>query len=599
MDQVTQIRERTDIVSLLSEHIPLKKTGHNFKGLCPFHGEKSPSFVVSPDRQIWHCFGCGKGGDCYTFLMEYENLEFPEALRILAKRAGITLEQLSEAQIGISSKKEVIYTLNKLAAEFYHYVLTTHPAGKNALAYLLETRKINPQVINTFHIGFAPSGGMALSKYLMTKKKYKADDLVDAGLGTKRGSLVFDFFQGRLIFPLFDHRDNIVGFSGRGLVDTAIPKYINTRETLVYQKSHHFFGINIAKQTIKKENKAIIMEGEFDVISAFQEGITNCVAIKGTALTDDHVRLISRFCQRVSLCFDQDNAGQEALKRSVTALEKKGLSMTVVPIVSGKDADELIKTDPYAFKHAVKHDVGIYDYLLTTTLEKNDTKTAEGKRKASSLLLPFFAGIENEIVKEHYLRRLSTELDTSFETITKQVEKLGKEKTTHIASLIQKKEKRERREILEEYIIALVSQYQMPKKLLQEIDILMQPYIFKEEAYGKIWSHMMLLLKNTLHETGETVDGKRLATSLPSELLPAYNICFLLPLPQFEEGKDEKTELKKAAKDVIQIFTKLEIKTITQQIKDLEKNESGETIEALQEQLTQKITALQSMSAKD
>src|SRR5579872_214543 len=214
MDQVSQIREKIDIVSLLQEYIPLKKAGRNFKAVCPFHSDKTPSLVVSPERQIWHCFGCGKGGDCFSFLMEYEHIEFPEALRILAQKAGITLQnqRIDNATV---SKKEKIYALNHLAAEFYHYLLTKHPSGKKALEYVLQ-RGIKPATINTYMLGYSPHGA-SLVTYLHKKKQYSTDDIFDAGLATRYGRDVVDFFQGRLMFPLYDHRNNIIGFSGRVL----------------------------------------------------------------------------------------------------------------------------------------------------------------------------------------------------------------------------------------------------------------------------------------------------------------------------------------------------------------------------------------------
>src|SRR5258706_12374084 len=204
MDQVEQIKQKIDIVAILQEFIPLKKMGRNFKANCPFHGEKTPSFVISPERQIWHCFGCQKGGDAYAFLMEYEHIDFPEALRMLADRAGVKLEN-QHFDSATASKKELIYTLNRLSAEFYHYLLTKHKIGKSALEYLSQERKIKSATMETFLLGFAPKSGNALTTYLIKKKGYKADDLVTAGLSYNRGQSVVDFFQGRIIFPLFDH----------------------------------------------------------------------------------------------------------------------------------------------------------------------------------------------------------------------------------------------------------------------------------------------------------------------------------------------------------------------------------------------------------
>jgi len=416
MDQVAQVRERTDVVELLSEYITLKKAGRNFKAQCPFHTEKSPSFVVSPERQIWHCFGCSKGGDVFTFLMDYEHLEFPEALRLLAKRAGIELQQ-DRFLSGQASKKEAVFKINKDAADFYHFVLTKHPVGKKAMAYLVQ-RGLSDKLIETFKIGFSPRIGSGLAKYLSGKKKYTNEQLFEAGLATLRGSRVSDFFFNRIMFPLYDHRDNVVGFSGRILAEDASgPKYINTRETIAYHKGDLVYGLHITKEAIRKQNQAILVEGEFDVIACYKYGVSNVVAVKGTALTENQVNLLSRFTQKITVCFDGDSAGQEAIHRSLPIIEKKGLTTTVLIIPGGKDPDESLKNNELAFKRAAKHDENVYQYLLDYAMQKYGTDTIEGMKKITDDVLPIYANIQNEIIKEHFLKKLSVALDTTLESI--------------------------------------------------------------------------------------------------------------------------------------------------------------------------------------
>ncbi|MDE2025562.1 MAG: DNA primase, partial [Patescibacteria group bacterium] len=461
MDQVAEVREKTDIVALINSYVPLKKMGQNFKAPCPFHNEKTPSFVVSPERQIWHCFGCGKGGDCFTFLMEYEHMEFPEALRFLADKAGVILVQKGFDSVG-NTKKEQLYKLNALAAEFYHFLLTKHTVGKLALSYV-ENRKIKPQTIETYMLGYAPAGGTALVRFLLEKKGYQADDLFEAGLITRRMGKLVDFFHDRLMFPLYDHRGNVIGFSGRVLTPINDgSKYINTRETVVYHKGSVFFGLNSSKEAIKKENQAIIMEGEFDVIAAFQEGITNTVAIKGTALTEEQVNLISRFANKITMCLDSDSAGQEALKRSLPILERKGVTTTVIQIPGGKDPDEAIKTDPLAFKKAVRKDVPVYDVLIDLALQKYDPDSAEGKKQIGGEVLPHIAHITNEIVKEHYLNLLARRLNTSYETLTRELDRLAKKEVIKADPVMLNKTQRPREDVLEEYLIALIIQHPNP-----------------------------------------------------------------------------------------------------------------------------------------
>ena len=435
MDQASRVREKIDIVALISEYIPLKKMGRNFTTICPFHSENTPSFVVSPERQIWHCFGCGKGGDAFTFLMEYENLEFVEALRILGKKVGVEIKTYG---LPSSSKKELIYSLNKLAAEYYNFVLTKHSAGKTALEYLTKYRKLTDRLINTFNIGFSPSGGDDLSKYLINKKKFNKNDLIEAGLSFQKEGRLLDFFRGRIIFPLIDHRENIVGFSGRTITDKDFgPKYINTRDTLTYHKGSMFFGLNLAKDEIKKEGFSIVMEGEFDIISAYKEGIRNAVALKGTALTEPQALLLSRFAPKTALCLDQDSAGILAMKRSIPVLEKRGLVISVI-VPGEKDPDEAIKKNPSAFKRAIKNDIEIYDFFISKLISENDINTAGGKKAVTDEILPLVSAIQNEIVKEHYLKKLSKDLDTSYESIVRQLENKSEEKNDKFIQKVQK-----------------------------------------------------------------------------------------------------------------------------------------------------------------
>lgn len=596
MDEVARIREKIDIASLISEYIPLKKAGRNFKAVCPFHNEKTPSFVVSPERQIWHCFGCGKGGDCYTFLMDYENLEFLEVLRILAKKAGIELLEKDFAKQD-TSKKEKIYSINKIASDFYHYILTKHNAGKKALEYLAKFRKIDPRLVETFLIGFSPNQGDILSKYLLEKKKYKTQDLIEAGLSFTRPGRTVDFFRGRLMFPLFDHRDNIVAFSGRVLQDnvpesTPIQsgsKYVNTRDTLVYHKGSMFFGLNLAKEEIKQKERAIIVEGEFDVISCYSQGIKNVVALKGTALTESQVSLISRFSQKITLCLDQDEAGFEAIKRSLEALERKSLTTTVVDLGEYKDPDEAIKKDPVFFKKTLAHDIGVYDFLIASFLKKYNKDTAEGKKKITQNILPFIFQIDNEIIKEHYLKALAKELDASFQTIEKEMEKIGRKEADNLSTVIAKKDKRERKEILEEYLLSLIAQSESAKTHFKLSNEILEDYEFEIPSYRKIFENLKLYFKNN-----QNFSIKSFVKSLPKETIPLFDTCYILPLPKFEERDKYTQEVEKVAKDLKALDLKNKIKIIAQTINKKEKDR--QETQGLQKELSSLLKILQSLS---
>jgi len=424
----------------------------------------------------------------------------------------------------------------------------------------------------------------------MNKKGFKKQDLYEAGLTFERIGRVFDFFKDRIIFPLTDHRDNIVGFSGRILTDkNDSPKYINTKETLVYHKGDLFFGLGAAKEEIKKLDQAILVEGEFDVISCFKEGIRNVVAVKGTALTENQVSLLSRFTKKVSLCLDQDKAGFEAMKRSLSILEKKGIVTTVI-VPDGKDPDEAIKKDPYAFKKSIKNEIPVYDFLIKKVLSSFEKKDILEKKKAADELLPFFAQITNEIIKEHYLKELSSQIDTSYQSLLKETEKIetGKEKDV-IVSLA--KEKRTRREILEEYLLSIIIQSDNPKMVLQRGMEVLVNYEFENNSYEKIIEKLLIYFK-----AHETFDGKKFASGLPLELLKSFDTCFLLPLPKFDSNDKFYIETKKSAEELMNLFLREKIKELTEKVKIKEKDGSQDS-EILRKELSEMVTLLQN-SAK-
>jgi DNA primase len=587
MDQVTEIREKIDIISYLSEFMTLKKAGRNFKGLCPFHNEKSPSFMVSPERQMWHCFGCGKGGDIYTFLMEYEHVEFPEALRVLAKRAGVELVQ-SRFEASQTSQKERLYAINALAAEYYQYILLKHPVGKKALAYLT-TRGLSEKVIQTFQLGFAPGSGTALTSYLLGKKRYPKEEILEAGLAYDRGRSLVDFFRGRLMFPLIDHRDNVVGFSGRVLDKEAkTSKYINTRETLIYHKGDQFYGLNITKDAIRKANQAILVEGEFDVISSYQEGVSNVVAVKGTALTQAQIVLIGRYAQKLTVCFDGDRAGQEAIKRGLPLIEKKNLKATVIVLTNGKDPDEAIKNNPGVYKQAVKNDVSVYDYLFDAACKDQNVRSAEGKKAIADEFLPVIASMTNEIIKEHYLRKLGSLLQISYESISKELSHIQKKDEGSIR-LQSPLPKRSRDEMLEEYLISLIMQAPVVSDALNAATKVLAGTDTQEKAYQKLLATLADYLT-----THDQFTSESFAETLPSELLPVFDKSLLFPIPPIETPERYVAEVKKVAKQLRELTVRERIKQMSLKIQAMEESGQLEAAEALKEQYTSLLTLLQS-----
>lgn len=467
MDQIEEVRSKTDIVELINEYVSLKKSGRSFRALCPFHSETKPSFFVSPELQIFKCFGCGKSGSVFNFLMEMEGMTFGEALRHLAKKAGVKLKPIRPT--GEEKERQLLYEINHLASEFYHYILTQHQAGKKALWYAKIKRAISLSSIKTFKLGYAPQMWDGLIQFLVEKKGYRSEDLEKAGLvirtrKTKAGRHNFyDRFRGRLMFPLFDHRGNVRGFAGRVIEEKDdTPKYINTPETPIYHKSNLLYGLETTRVEIKKKNLAIVVEGEIDAIVSYQAGVRNVVAIKGSALTRDHVSLLKRFCDNLALALDFDIAGDEAAKRGIEIADEAGFNLRMIRPLVGKDPDECVRKSAKLWRESVKKAVSIWDFYLDAAFERYGGKTAEAKKKIGEELMPVFARISNEIVKAHYIKILARRLEVNEEVIIKEMAKVKKRATIKPFFDKPKPTRKSRRELLEEYLLALL----VRKKLL-------------------------------------------------------------------------------------------------------------------------------------
>jgi len=590
MDPIDQIKQKIDIADLIGDYITLKKTGANFKGLCPFHGEKTPSFVVSPERQVWHCFGCQKGGDHFTFIEEIEGIGFTESLKLLADKAGVKLVTTpfrSEAE----AEKNTLFEINHRAASYYNYILTKHKVGKIALLYLTNERKVNEKLIETFMLGYAPNSFDGLTNYLIKKGGYNKAQLINAGLATERNGRLFDFFRNRIIFPIQDPRGNVIGFSGRVLEDENSfgPKYINTRETLVYKKSYSLFGINFTKDHIKKEGKAILMEGEFDVLSSIANGISNVVAIKGTALTEEQINLLKRYTKKIVFCFDTDIAGIEAQKRSIQLIEEEGISSTVVIPPHGKDPDELLKTSPAEFKIALKNEKSVYDFIIEQAIKEENKKTIEGKKNILNKTRSFLKGINNEIVKEHYIKRLSNLLDSSFESVSAEIEKAPSfqvKKAAIVSKVILSHE-----ESLEQHLLALIIQSENPYESLVLAESIVRPAHFQNGAYEKIFNHL-----NKYFKTSNKFEPEKFAKGLEVELTNAFNLSYLKPLPKFETDIARTKDLERTAYEIVRLSLKRKLKALAGKIKDESSTNDEKKAEKLQKEFTNTANELKKIS---
>jgi len=565
MSDIDEIKSRLNIVDIIGKSVKLKKAGRNFKGLCPFHNEKTPSFVVSPERQIFHCFGCGKGGTIFDFIMEYHHVDFPEALEDLAQLAGVTLTR-RPTESAESSLKQKIYAVNHLASEFYHYILTKHPLGEKGLSYL-KNRGVSEKSMKTFMLGYSPNGWEGLYKYLH-KKGYDEELLEKAGL-IIRGKGFYDRFRGRVMFTLKDHRGNVVGFAGRVLdPHPTEAKYINTQETPVYVKSNVVYALDVTKGAVQKENEAIVMEGELDVISSFQAGIPNVVAIKGSALTEGHVRLLRRFTDRLTFALDSDMAGDAAARRGIEVADSMGMDMKVVTMPTGKDPDEAARENPGLLKKAIKDAVPVYDYFISSALKRFDKVTAYGKKKISEELLPILAKIENPIVQNHYTKELAKAIDTSEDAIADGLVRASRE-----ANQFQPKKEEvldknvflSRPEKLELYIIALLLQGKTIERFeeLEESGILPD---FVQPATHKLIDHLVTYLAPKEGESKRVFLIKDFADTLPTELVPTLDEAFLLDIADLLDDEELFTrEWERAIREFKKVVLRRKIQEITRQ----------------------------------
>lgn len=405
MDPIDQIKAKIDIVDLISEYFPLKKMGRNFAALCPFHKDSKPSFMVSPDRQIFRCFSCEKRGDIFAFIQEKEGLDFRESLEFLAKKAGVTLPRYDKKA---RDEKEKLFEINQLAAKLYHHILLNTRTGALYRKYL-QDRKIDKNQWVKFYLGASPRQSI-LAKFLQSKG-FTISEIAQSGLlvAGEPGKF-FDRFFARIIFPIFDVQGRIVGFSGRVIDEKSEPKYLNSPETPIFQKGSHLFGLNLAKEAIKGQGFAILTEGEFDVIASHGAGIENVVAVKGTSLTENQVNLLCRFCDQISICFDMDLAGDAAARRGIELADSAGLSIKVIQIPGAKDPDEAVKKSPNLWKKAIAEAIPVYDWLIVEATRRYDAASPYGAKKITDEITPIMAAISDEVVKAHYFQKLAARL---------------------------------------------------------------------------------------------------------------------------------------------------------------------------------------------
>lgn len=420
---IDELKSKADIEQVISSYVTLKRTGKNLQGLCPFHNEKTPSFSVSPDKQLYHCFGCGASGTVITFIKEMENLDFYDAVKLLCDRYGVRMPSDNGIDDSLSLRRRKIKEINRAAAKYFHSMLFSE-SGKACLDYLYK-REITLKTIKHFGLGYAPDGWRGLADY-MTENGYSKQELSDAGLVRKSdkgaSSVYYDNFRNRMMIPLIDVNGDVLAFSGR-VLDESKPKYINTPDTPVYKKSDRLFALNFAKN--KNDGRLLLAEGGMDVIALHQAGFTNAVASFGTALTQEQARLISRYANEVVIVYDNDEAGRKAVEKASALLSQTGVKIKIPRLSGGKDPDEIIKKfGAERFKGMLDGAANDIEYKLLAQREKYDVNTSDGKKDFLHSAAKILADIKNSIDCEVYTGEIAQEMNISKEVLQHKIEEI-------------------------------------------------------------------------------------------------------------------------------------------------------------------------------
>lgn len=413
MDAKEEIRSRLNIEDVIGEYVELKRAGRSYKGLSPFTGEKTPSFFVSPEKNIWHDFSSNKGGDVFAFVMEAEGMDFRQAMEFLARKAGVDLSEYQSAGAKKrSAYKKRLLAANELAARYFQQSLLR---SQQAIEYVFKQRGLSRQTVQDFQIGYAPDSGTALLAAL-EKRGFTKREINDAGLLNRYGK---DLFRGRMMIPLMDQGGQVIGFTGRiiGNVPNA-PKYLNTPQTLLYDKGRHIFALSQAKEAIRKSGFVVMVEGNLDVVSSHQAGVAQTVATAGTSMTENHLKAVKRLTSDVRLCYDSDKAGVAATERAIELASHEGVELTIISLPDGaKDPDELIKSSVQAWREAVTRNEPAVEWVLRQHAERCDLNTAVGRRTFTTAALRIVRGLADPVEREYYIKRIAAMSHTSEEAI--------------------------------------------------------------------------------------------------------------------------------------------------------------------------------------
>lgn len=570
MDQVEEVKSKVDIVEIIGTRVNLKKAGRHFKGLCPFHSEKSPSFIVSPERQSYKCFGCQEGGDVLTFLQKYEGYSFLEALESMAARVGVTLQSYRPTEA--DSRRKRILEILSLSTEYYSYLLNKHESGAVARDYLA-SRGIRNESIKKFNLGYSPTQWRSVSDFLIKKKGYKIEEVEAAGLIIVSGEgKYYDRFRGRVMFPLRDHKGVVVGFSGRTLSkEVNEAKYINSPETSTYHKSQMLYGLYENREAIRKEDKIVLVEGELDMIPSVQAGISYVVAIKGSAFTSEQAQIISRYSRNIYMSLDADSAGQEAIKRAVAIAETLDLSIRVVQIKGGKDPGDVASENPTAWREMVKGAVLYWDFLIDSASAKYDPASGEGASEITREVIPALSQVANKVVQAHYVRKLATKLGVGESVVYEEIGRFNKkQELTHLRSVVNNIEQGAVSRVSELALYALSLGLQNFEKLNKKIKELELAWV-GVSAVEKIVRALLVWEKDKF-------EIKEFAAKLPPELIPTLDQAYLRDLTRIS---DVEKEWEGTVHELEEVYVREQLKEITKTITSLNPSQN-EQLQILQ-----------------
>ncbi|OHA65995.1 MAG: DNA primase [Candidatus Wildermuthbacteria bacterium RIFCSPHIGHO2_01_FULL_49_22b] len=482
---IEEVKNRLDIVQVVGEYLKLQKAGANFRALCPFHAEKGPSFFVTPARQMWHCFGCGIGGSVFDFVMHIEGLEFGDALRLLAQKAGVELPKRSPAFVQQETERKRLLEITELAARFFEKQLSSK-AGAAAKEYL-QKRGVSNESFAAWRIGYAPGTKRSMLDFLV-QQGYREQEIGRAGLLVRGEQGVFDRFRSRIMFPVFNLQGEVMGFGGRifGKEDKDMAKYVNTPNTPLYDKGRILYGLDKAKLEVRKQDSCVLVEGYMDAILVSQAGTKNVVATSGTALTSFHLQLLRRYSENLVLAFDMDIAGDTATKRGIELSMAEGFLVKIVRLTEGKDPAEAAH-NPESWHLALDRATSIIDYYFESTFSSFNKRTLDGKSKAASLLLSVIFKLPNKIVQSHWIQRLAEELGVREEAVREELAKVKAEprlQRTNAPFALSAREKKGRRELIEERILVLVFCDPGNLKQLKEEDVRQMSLTMQEIVAG-------------------------------------------------------------------------------------------------------------------